>query len=438
VSRVAVVAAVYTWVFALCQFLSGTAGSMPSTMNMMPCCARTADDARSSPSKGAKLTAKTALGVVPIGQTVVQEGSLDGRSIATGGRAPWPAMTGTQASVAIMLDSQVGKNPELLWKTTMHSKAIRYFLEVARAGSFRAASEVLHVAASAINRQMTLLEKDVGAELFERGRGRKRLRLTPAGEVFLTHSRAATEQIEKGLQEIDALKRIPTGIVTLGVAETFVHEFLPQFLARFRENYPHIWFKVIVGNSSRLIEMLIHDDVGIALLYNEKIPSSVRAIVELERRTCIMVRRDHPLAQRKYIGIRECADFTVVMPELGTSMRRLYDEIFSHLKLKPQFSLVTTSYEMLRSGVRAGLGIAIVNEYLTPTRPDLMSDLVFIPIRHSIARPQRLLCCVPRDRKLAAATSAFALELERELRPLKETSRSGGRALQRKMQRETP
>src|SRR5262249_53578258 len=158
--------------------------------------------------KAAKLTAKIVLGLVPTGQTVVQEGSLDGGSIATGSRALWPAVTRTQASVRDMTGKSGCKTPEFLWKTTMHSNAMHYFLEVARAGSFRAASEVLHVAASAINRQMTLLEKDVGAELFERGRGRKRLRLTPAGEIFLTHSRAATEQIERGLQEIDALKRI--------------------------------------------------------------------------------------------------------------------------------------------------------------------------------------------------------------------------------------
>ncbi|HKU01175.1 MAG TPA: LysR family transcriptional regulator, partial [Paraburkholderia sp.] len=44
----------------------------------------------------------------------------------------------------------------------LHGIALRYFVEVARTGSLAAASENLHVAVSAISRQISKLEQDVG------------------------------------------------------------------------------------------------------------------------------------------------------------------------------------------------------------------------------------------------------------------------------------
>ena len=65
----------------------------------------------------------------------------------------------------------------------MHAKVLRYFAAVVRAGSIRKAAEQLHVVPSAVNRQILILEEELGAPLFERVRGT--LKLTPVGEIVL-------------------------------------------------------------------------------------------------------------------------------------------------------------------------------------------------------------------------------------------------------------
>ena len=50
----------------------------------------------------------------------------------------------------------------------MHASVLKYFVEVARCGSVRKASENLYVAASAVNRQILKLEDELGGELFDR------------------------------------------------------------------------------------------------------------------------------------------------------------------------------------------------------------------------------------------------------------------------------
>lgn len=51
---------------------------------------------------------------------------------------------------------------------SLHGIALRYFVEVARTGSISDASARLHVAVSAISRQIARLESDLGVALFER------------------------------------------------------------------------------------------------------------------------------------------------------------------------------------------------------------------------------------------------------------------------------
>ena len=69
----------------------------------------------------------------------------------------------------------------------MHSVMINYLDEVARQGSIRKASKVLHVASSAVNRQILKLEDELGVRIFERVPGG--VNLTPAGQVVLDHAR---------------------------------------------------------------------------------------------------------------------------------------------------------------------------------------------------------------------------------------------------------
>lgn len=89
--------------------------------------------------------------------------------------------------------------------------ALRYFAEVVRSGSLRAASERLFVAASAISRQITLLEDEVGVPLLERSRGRAAIKLTAAGECLMRYVAQTDREFERVRAEIESLKGLRKG-----------------------------------------------------------------------------------------------------------------------------------------------------------------------------------------------------------------------------------
>lgn len=300
----------------------------------------------------------------------------------------------------------------------MSPNSLKYFLEVARAGSFRRAGDALHVAPSAVNRQISLLEKNLGALLFERSRGRNRLRLTAAGEVFILHARAAMEQLRIARTEIDHLKGLRAGNVVLGVPETFSHDFVPEFLAEFHRSYPGISFRVVMASSPQLLEMLLKDEIEIALVYNAVARPLLHVVVQVEQRTCVMVHRNHPLAKRSWVRLSDLADFPLIIPDHGTSMRPLYDHIAAKLRPRPKSILTSTSYEMLRSAAQMGLGVAIINDYLVAKR-NSHNDGVYVPIRDSVARPSVLACCTRSGRRLSVASMTLLEKMEEALLALR-------------------
>lgn len=113
----------------------------------------------------------------------------------------------------------------------LHGIALRYFVEVSNTGSIATASENLHVAVSAISRQITKLEYEVGAPLFERmPRG---MVLTDAGVLLLQHARRALLEGYSVLAEISATRSLGGGIVRIGCSEGFTQYFLPGVMAAF-------------------------------------------------------------------------------------------------------------------------------------------------------------------------------------------------------------
>jgi DNA-binding transcriptional LysR family regulator len=291
----------------------------------------------------------------------------------------------------------------------MSPKAIGYFIAVARSGSFRRAAEALHVAPSAINRQIRLFERDMGVPLFERSRGRLPLRLTPAGAILLEHARIANSVLDRARSEIEGLKGLRIGTITIGAPETFTQDFLPEFLNRFHERYPGITFRVMVGLPLSLVDQLLRDDIEVALVFNPPVRADLRLAAEIEMPTCIMVTKGHPLAQRRSVRVTDCVPYPLVMPEHGTRARIQYDEILGRAPIRSRSVISTNSYEMMRSAARVGLGIAIVSDYLVTRKR--ASEYVVVPIKE--AKPSVLACCSRTGRRLSVAAEAF-IEAMRE------------------------
>lgn len=86
---------------------------------------------------------------------------------------------------------------------------IAYFLAIVDAGSFTAAAEELYISQSSLSKQIRALEKELNADLFDRGR--RQIELTPWGKAILPHARHLHEAHEAMLVTLaEAKGTVPT------------------------------------------------------------------------------------------------------------------------------------------------------------------------------------------------------------------------------------
>jgi DNA-binding transcriptional LysR family regulator len=291
------------------------------------------------------------------------------------------------------------------------SNALRYFAEVAYSGSIRGAAERLHVAPSAVSRQMALLEDELQTVLIERGRGRSAFRLTAAGEILLKHARTTDNELRRVQSDIEALKGMRKGNIRLGLPESLIQDFVPEFLVAFSSQFPGISYSVHVAGTPRLVEMLVADELDLCLTFNAAASADVTAVFERLLRINVLVARDHPLAERASLRLSDCADYGLALPDITLSAKRLYDAMFAKARIRPRTVLESNSYELLRSVSAAGLSIALLNSHLN-FEPKPSDSFRYISLNDPRVPRQRFALCVRSGRNLPVAVLTFIEQIK--------------------------
>ena len=144
----------------------------------------------------------------------------------------------------------------------MEIHQLRYFAKVAEIGNFTRAAEACFVSQPSLSQQIAKLEEELGQPLFERlGRG---VRLTEAGQKLLGRA----SQILLLLDEAKAAvaDEPDAGRLVVAAIPTIAPYFLPAVLTRFAEECPRARIEVAEETTGRLLEMMAHGDVDLAIM----------------------------------------------------------------------------------------------------------------------------------------------------------------------------
>jgi DNA-binding transcriptional LysR family regulator len=107
------------------------------------------------------------------------------------------------------------------------------------------------LAPSALNRQIIKLEQQVACRLFERSAAG--MRLTSPGEVFYHYVLKAQADLERALSEIDDLRGIRTGHVSVSCEEGLAKDVLPEVISAFRARHPRVAFSITVRDMPTIV-----------------------------------------------------------------------------------------------------------------------------------------------------------------------------------------
>jgi len=242
-------------------------------------------------------------------------------------------------------------------KPLLQDTALRYFLEVVRSGSATVASERLHVAASAVSRQIAALERTLGTTLFERHpRG---MVPTQAGEILAAYARRAGLEEERALQEIQALQGMRMGLVRIAASEAFANLFLPRLIVAFRQQHEGIFFELDAQPPAVVSAQVREGVVDIGLRFSQAPEADIELQFSQPAPVLALMRPDHPLAGAAGIGLRTMSEHPLALPGPQTTLRQMIDAACARQQIRLRPALVSNNMSTLHSFAIEGGGLSV-------------------------------------------------------------------------------
>lgn len=289
--------------------------------------------------------------------------------------------------------------------TTIHAVPLAYFLEVAQSGSLSAASANLHVAVSAISRQVARLEADLGVTLFEReSRG---MRLTEAGRVVQQYGRRAFLEAQTLQAELQGAGNLDHSTVRIACTDGFARDYMPYTMALFQRRHPGVDFVLEVCAPDHATQMVRDGAVDIALAFVVAPQDGIEVLYSEIAPIYAYVDRKHPLAGLKRATLREVAAYPLVAPTPDNFVRRLFDLACGVEGLQPRILLTSNSLSAL-VGYQAYADVVYLTGSLAVRNNQRAERRVLVPIATSAMQQRALQLQAMAGRKLSPAVRAFA------------------------------
>lgn len=246
----------------------------------------------------------------------------------------------------------------------MDTEALRTFVTVHRTGGFSHASAVLHRSQPAISRRIALLERGLGAPLFDRAAGGATL--SQAGRALLPFAERALAALEDARRAVQALATETSGPVALAVVGTLAGTALTSALTGFRQEYPGVDLALRTATSAEVSDLVRRGEADLGLRYHHD-PSPDLACRQVGLEPLVVVcAPGHPQAGRTVAGLADLRDEAWLgFPDAGGRPEIGATHIFSLFVLHGLGEIAWTAVDSLTAQkrlVEAGFGVALVPE----------------------------------------------------------------------------
>jgi DNA-binding transcriptional LysR family regulator len=263
----------------------------------------------------------------------------------------------------------------------MSETALRYLFETVEAGSMRAASDRLGIAASSISRQVAQLEQEYGIPLIERGR--RVIQLTQAGLLAIEYYRGLVADRESLAMRMADLRDVRSGNLALGVGEGFLGPAFTDLIGRFRRDNPLIRVSTIIASSTGIVRHVLNDDVHFGLVLYTPAEPKIRVRSSIAQPLRAIMAPGHPLAHLPKVALADLMRHDLCLAPDEFLIRQLLRAAETRHALFLEPAVTTNSIQAMRDLASEGGVVTILPEF--SARSELNDGrLVALPLDESI------------------------------------------------------
>lgn len=153
---------------------------------------------------------------------------------------------------------------------------LSYFLSIAEHGGFSQAARRRNISQSALSRQMTLLEAELGVRLFERYR--HGVALTEAGDVLLRGGARLLKDASALKTEVLSRLESPVGELGVGLPPSISRLFAVPLIETFSARYPNVRLHVLEGTARQISSWLAEGRIDVGVVTGDTLDGSQRSV----------------------------------------------------------------------------------------------------------------------------------------------------------------
>ncbi|MGW6054534.1 LysR family transcriptional regulator [Streptomyces sp. NPDC055189] len=226
-----------------------------------------------------------------------------------------------------------------------------------------AAAAALYLTPSAVSQQLSALEQETGHRLVERGaRG---VRLTPAGEILLSHTNAVLAQLERAEAELAAYSSGEAGTVTVASFATGIALVVGPALARLSSSAPGIRVRVQDAEGDASLPMVLDRQVDVAVAVEYRgapgadDPRLTRVPLYAEPFDAVLP-ESHRLAEAERVPLAELAKDAWIGPFAGNPCHDVVILACEAAGFQPLLEHWSDDFRAVVALASAGAGVALV------------------------------------------------------------------------------
>jgi DNA-binding transcriptional LysR family regulator len=288
-------------------------------------------------------------------------------------------------------------------------RQLRYALAAARSGNLSVAAAELHVSQPSLTAAIDSLESQFGQKLFVRRRGAGTA-LTPFGRTVIDQARRVLHETRQ-LESLGQSSGDVSGEFLLGCFDELAPYCAAALMRRLQERHPKLHVVVREEGFAPLRRLLAEGSIDLALTYDLDTDSTTEITVLKEVQPHALLSASHALASGSEISLAELADFPLVLSDQAASWQHII-ELFRLHGLTPTVYARTQTFEMQRSLVANGFGVALV--YAEPFGQESYDGLTLCrrPVKDTL--PTQRIVLARDSRYPATATNDAVTEIARQ------------------------
>ncbi len=242
-------------------------------------------------------------------------------------------------------------------------------------GSVVQAAKHLGLTQSTVSAQISSLERDLGVKLFDRVG--KYLEPNANGKLLYEISVEPVQKLDSIFEEFLLQREDKAISLDISANHISILYLLPNSIKKYRDKYPNVNLMIRNIPKEEGMNKLYANETDLCLYPYFEVPPECDFFHVADYDPILLLRKDHPLAQKQDIKLEEVAEYDLIRIDPHLITLPMFEEVIRNYKLGSNISFEMGDWEILKKLVKANIGVAIISNVCLDSND---SELIGIPL----------------------------------------------------------